>query len=271
MDTNKNSYTIIYSIVMVVVVAAVLAFVSLSLKDRQNENISNEKQQYLLASVGLGADANFNEVIKEAIVVDGNGNIINTATSDIAKSEAFNISTSEQTAKIKALATLPEAEQEAARGELRLPVFIADLPDGSQAYIFSAYGAGLWGPIWGWISLKTDLNTISGVKFDHSGETPGLGAEIATPTFAGQFAGKEIFAESEFTSIAIVKGGAKEGSLNEVDAISGGTITSKALDASIRMWFEAYLPYLKSLHTLAATPMPLEGEIIETQEVVENK
>lgn len=261
MDTNKNSYTIIYSIVMVVIVAAVLAFVSLSLKDKQNENISNEKQQYLLASVGLGADANFAEVIKEAIVVDGNGKVVNTATSDIAKSEAFNISTSEQTSLMK---------DGAPKEELRLPVFIADLPDGSQAYIFSAYGAGLWGPIWGWVSLKTDLSTVVGVKFDHSGETPGLGAEIATPKFAGQFTGKEMFAEGEFTSIAIVKGGAKEGSTNEVDAISGGTITSKALDASIRMWMEAYLPYIKSLQALAATPMPLEGEVVATQEVVEN-
>ena len=261
MDTNKNSYTIIYSIVMVVIVAAVLAFVSLSLKDKQNENISNEKQQYLLASVGLGADANFAEVIKEAIVVDGNGKVVNTATSDIAKSEAFNISTSEQTSLMK---------DGAPKDELRLPVFIADLPDGSKAYIFSAYGAGLWGPIWGWVSLKTDLSTVVGVKFDHSGETPGLGAEIATPKFAGQFTGKEMFTEGEFTSIAIVKGGAKEGSTNEVDAISGGTITSKALDASIRMWMEAYLPYIKSLQALAATPMPLEGEVVATQEVVEN-
>lgn len=261
MDTNKNSYTIIYSIVMVVIVAAVLAFVSLSLKDKQNENISNEKQQYLLASVGLGADANFAEVIKEAIVVDGNGKVVNTATTDIAKSEAFNISTSEQTSLMK---------DGAPKEELRLPVFIADLPDGSQAYIFSAYGAGLWGPIWGWVSLKTDLSTVVGVKFDHSGETPGLGAEIATPKFAGQFTGKEMFTEGEFTSIAIVKGGAKEGSTNEVDAISGGTITSKALDASIRMWMEAYLPYIKSLQALAATPMPLEGEVVATQEVVEN-
>ena len=262
MDTNKNSYTIIYSIVMVVIVAAVLAFVSLSLKDKQNENISNEKQQYLLASVGLGADANFAEVIKEAIVVDGNGKVVNTATTDIAKSEAFNISTSEQTSLLK---------DGAPKEELRLPVFIADLPDGSQAYIFSAYGAGLWGPIWGWVSLKTDLSTIVGVKFDHSGETPGLGAEIATPKFAGQFTGKEMFTEGEFTSIAIVKGSAKEGSTNEVDAISGGTITSKALDASIRMWMEAYLPYIKSLQALAATPMPIEGEVVATQEDVENK
>ncbi|MBQ7773993.1 MAG: NADH:ubiquinone reductase (Na(+)-transporting) subunit C [Bacteroidales bacterium] len=262
MDTNKNSYTIIYSIVMVVVVAAVLAFVSLSLKDKQNENISNEKKQYLLASVGLGADADFAQVIKEAIVVDGNGKIVDTATSDIANSEAFNISTSEQTALIK---------EGAPKEELRLPVFIADLPDGSQAYIFSAYGAGLWGPIWGWVSLKTDFNTVAGVKFDHQGETPGLGAEIATPIFADQFIGKEIFVDGEFTGIAIVKGGAKEGSTNEVDAISGGTITSKALDASIRMWMEAYLPYIKSLQALAATPMPIEGEVVETQENVETK
>ena len=261
MDTNKNSYTIIYSIVMVVIVAAVLAFVSLSLKDKQNENISNEKQQYLLASVGLGADANFAEVIKEAIVVDGNGKVINTATSDIAKSEAFNISTSEQTALIK---------NGAPKEDLRLPVFIADLPDGSKAYIFSAYGAGLWGPIWGGVSLKTDLSTIAGVKFDHSGETPGLGAEIATPRFSSQFAGKEMFNNGEFTSIAIVKGGAKEGSTNEVDAISGGTITSKALDASIRMWMEAYLPYIKSLQALAATPMPIEGEVVETTDNIQN-
>ena len=261
MDTNKNSYTIIYSIVMVVLVAAVLAFVSLSLKDKQNENISNEKKQYLLASVGLGADANFDQVITEAIVVDGNGNVINTATSNIAASEAFNISTSEQAALIK---------NGAPKDELRLPVFVATLPCGSQAYIFSAYGAGLWGPIWGWVSLKTDLNTISGVKFDHAGETPGLGAEIATPKFAGQFTGKEIFVGGEFASIAIVKGGAKEGSTNEVDAISGGTITSKALDSSIKMWLEAYLPYIKSLQALAATPMPIEGEVVATQENVEN-
>lgn len=270
MDTNKNSYTIIYSIVMVVVVAAVLAFVSLSLKDKQNENISNEKKQYLLASVGLGADANFDSVIKSAVVVDGNGMVVNKADSDVAKSEAFAISTSEQNTKIKALATLAPEAQEAAKAELRLPVFIADLPDGSQAYIFSAYGAGLWGPIWGWVSLKTDFSTIVGVKFDHQGETPGLGAEIATPKFSNQFIGKEIFANGEFTSVAIVKGGVKEGTTNQVDAISGGTITSKALEASILNWFEAYLPYIKSLQALAATPMPLENEATEVAETAEN-
>ena len=235
MDTNKNSYTIIYSIVMVVLVAAVLAFVSLSLKDKQNENISNEKKQYLLASVGLGADANFAEVIKEAIVVDGNGKVVNSATTDIANSEAFNISTSEQTSLMK---------DGAPKEDLRLPVFVASLPDGSQAYIFSAYGAGLWGPIWGWVSLKTDLNTISGVKFDHSGETPGLGAEITTANVQNSFKGKTIFEGADFVSVSMRKGGATNN--HEVDAISGGTKTCDGVNAMIKSSIEGYLPYINA-------------------------
>ena len=149
------------------------------------------------------------------------------------------------------------------------PVFVANI-EGNTKYVLKLHGAGLWGGIGGYLALDADKNTIYGINFNHESETPGLGAEIATPAFAGQFAGKEIFAESGFTSIAIVKGGAKEGSTNEVDAISGGTITSKALDASIAMWFEAYLPYIKSLQALAATPMPIEGEVVETTDDVQN-
>lgn len=272
MDTNKNSYTVIYATIMVVFVAAVLAFVSLSLKDKQEANVSNEKQQNLLASVGLSADANFEQVMQEAIVVDGNGKVLNSTKENIAQSQAFKVSTAEQYAIIKNFATMSESEVAAAKAELKLPVFVCSLPDGSTAYIFSAYGAGLWGPIWGWIALKTDFSTIAGVKFDHKGETPGLGAEIATPSFASQFTGKEIFSEGKLTSVAIVKGGAKADSTNEVDAISGGTITSNALQQTIAMWFEAYLPYINECQKLAATPMPLqEGEEVAQDAQTENK
>lgn len=274
MDTSKNSYTIIYATILVVFVAAVLAFVSMSLKDRQNANVSNEKQQNLLAAVGLGADSAFEQVMKQAIVVDGNGNILNTATENIAESEAFKANTAEQYAIIKNFPTLTDEEKKAARAELKLPVFVCTLPDGSDAYIFSAYGAGLWGPIWGWVALKTDFSTIAGVKFDHKGETPGLGAEIATAHFGSQFNGKEIFTNGELTSIAIVKGGANPESTNEVDAISGGTITSNALQQTIQMWFDAYLPYISACQKLAATPMPLAEEseaAAEEAQEVENK
>lgn len=258
MDTNKNSYTIIYATILVVFVAAVLAFVSSSLKDKQQKNINIEKQMNLLASVGLGAEANtatnktayieteFDKAIKKSIVVNGLGEVVNTADANIAQSEAFKISTAEQYAAMKNISNLPDSEQQAIKKELKLPIFICTLPNGEQAYIFSAYGPGLWGPIWGWIALGKDFNTIIGTKFDHKGETPGLGAEIATATFSNQFTGKEIFSNGTLTSILIVKGGATAGSKNEVDAISGGTITSKALETTIQSWLSFYAPYIEA-------------------------
>lgn len=253
MDTNKTSYIIIYATILVVFVAAVLAIVSQNLKPAQQKNISVEKQMYLLASVDLGKEANsapnkvkyveeeFNKYIKSALVVNGNGEIVSGAEEDIANSDAFNISTADQYNAMKSLSAGASKEQLA---QLQLPIFICTLPDGSNTYIFSVYGPGLWGPVWGWIALKDDFNTIYGAKFDHKGETPGLGAEITTDWFSSQFKGKEIFSNGELTSIIIAKGGANPASKNEVDAISGGTITSKALETTIASWFNFYLPYI---------------------------
>ena len=129
--------------------------------------------------------------------------------------------------------------------KLTLPVFVCTLDDGSKVEIFPIYGAGLWGPIWGYVSLKDDYNTIYGATFLHKGETPGLGAEIATPNFSNQFIGKSIFDGGSLVSVTVVKGGAPEGSAHEIDAISGGTITSRALENAIRQWLEYYEPYLE--------------------------
>ena len=240
MNKESNVYIIIYSTVMVVVVAVLLAVAALSLKDRQDANILNEKKSAILASLGA-ADQNYDEFIN-AYVVNAEGEQI--------EGDVFVLLQDLKGSFEQGLYPVFEAQD----GRVVLPIT----------------GTGLWGPIWGYIALESDMNTVAGIVLDHSGETPGLGAEIATPKFAGQFTGKEIFVNGEFASIAIVKGGAKEGSTNEVDAISGGTITSKALDSSIKMWLEAYLPYIKSLQALAATPMPIEGEVVATQENVEN-
>jgi len=115
-----------------------------------------------------------------------------------------------------------------------LPVYVGTLEDGTNAYVMPMRGKGLWGPIWGYISLKPDMNTVYGAVFDHQGETPGLGAEIATELFQHPFIDKKIFNEaSDFVSIKVLKGGSPEGDLHAVDAISGGTITSKAVEEMI--------------------------------------
>ena len=102
------------------------------------------------------------------------------------------------------------------------------------------------GPNWGYVALKNDGNTIAGATFDHKGETPGLGAEISNADFQEQFDGKEIMNNGEFVSISVIKPGKTVNPENEVDGISGGTITSVGLNDMLADCFKPYVGYFKS-------------------------
>lgn len=213
MDTNKNSYTVIYATVLVVLVAAVLAMASYLLKDRQQRNVAIETKQMILKSVKLGLEAESADD-KAAYIEEQYAKYITDTT---IKSET---------------------------GDLSL--FICSMDSGEKMYIVPVHGTGLWGPIWGYVALKGDMSTIYGTTYDHKSETPGLGAEINTPAFNKQFEGKQIFKDGEFVSVMVVKGGANPESTNEVDAISGGTITSKAVEAMLQSSISEYLTYFRA-------------------------
>jgi len=107
-------------------------------------------------------------------------------------------------------------------------------------------GTGLWGPIWGFVSLDDDKNTVYGASFGHEGETPGLGAEIEQPPFRHEFIGKKFFnAENKFTSIAVVKAGKSAQGQDYVDGISGGTITSQGVNDMLKASIGSYETFLR--------------------------
>ena len=154
--------------------------------------------------------------------------------------------TSELKAQYDAMRKIGDNGDESLLEGLRLPVYIFNV-NGQIIRVVPCYGAGLWGPIWGYLAFTEDMNTIDGAVFDHKGETPGLGAEIALPKFYEPFKGKQILDENgDFVSISVVKGGAK-GDIHGVDAISGGTITSKALENTMRTWLSFYRPYFTNV------------------------
>lgn len=231
MNTNKNSYTIIYAIIMVVVVALVLAFVSGSLKEKQTKNVNLDKKKQILQAIKIDtkdgdAEALYKEYITEGLIVNNKGEVISNSLDDV-----FNV-------EIK-------KEQSKSLEERQLPIYVATV-DGKQKYILSLYGAGLWGPIWGYISLDDDKNSVYGTYFSHASETPGLGAEIATETFQKHFEGKKIMnANNEFVSIAIVKPGKSANDRDYVDGISGGTITSKGVEAMLEHSIGQYNGFLQ--------------------------
>ena len=229
--TNTNSYTFIFSVIMVVVVGVVLAYAATSLQPLQYENIRQEKMQNILATVGIetdraGAEKLFNQDIQEQIVLDNQGEV----KEDV---KAFDVDLAKELNK-------PVEEQ-------NFPLYIAEV-EGEKYYIIPLRGAGLWNAIFGYIALKDDVNTIKGAVFDHLGETPGLGAEITQEWFRHRFDEERIFDEDgNFVGVSVVKGyqGGSAKDDNKVDAISGATITGNGVSNMISERLRHYLPYFK--------------------------
>lgn len=232
MNKQSNLYSIIYIVVLVCLVGAGLAFTSISLKDRQQANADADKMRQILASVRIYPEDNKVSAEYERYITDTY--VVNEAGQRIDGVDAFDVNVANQ---VRLQADSRE-----------LPVFVCTLPDGEQKYILPLYGAGLWGPIWGYISVNADGQTVYGAYFAHQGETPGLGAEIEKPAFSSQFEGKRLFENGTFEPVHVVKAGlSSPDDPHSVDGVSGGTITSKGVGAMIDNCLAPYQNFLKSL------------------------
>jgi Na+-transporting NADH:ubiquinone oxidoreductase subunit C len=136
--------------------------------------------------------------------------------------------------------------------EREVPLFIAER-DGKVFYIIPVRGKGLWGPIWGYVSILSDGYTIAGATFGHKSETPGLGAEISLPIFTGQFPGKKLAVNGAYQSISVRKGDASGD--HQVDGISGGTITSVGVESMLNDCLQPYMSYLLARNPALAAPV----------------
>ena len=229
MKNFSNRYIFIFSFIMVVVVATILSLTATLLQPAQARNLEIEKKRNMLESINVpatrtDAEALYSKYIKEDFVINTKGDILSG---------------------IDAFTVVLRNEQKKPIDEQALPVFRAEPDDGEKVIIIPVEGKGLWGPVFGYVSLRSDMNTIYGVNFDHKGETPGLGAEINTSAFESQFHGKKIFDNNDsFVSVMVVKGGASDDDIHGVDAISGGTITSNGLQDMINDCLEKYKTYL---------------------------
>jgi Na+-transporting NADH:ubiquinone oxidoreductase subunit C len=244
MNTEKNSYTVIFATIMVIVVGSILAFLATGLKPRIDENERFEKQQNILYAMGVNqnegdggvefiptnqVEAEFSKYIKKQLVVQGD-----KATE---KEEAYLIDMKKQLSQIKA------------GNNAELPLLIGE-KDGNEFYIIPMHGKGLWDAIWGFISLNENM-VVQGVYFDHKGETPGLGANIKQRFFMDDFVGESILDGNRYEGISVAKGNNdplnQDKEDNEVDALAGATITGDGVSAMIKESLKLYKPYLETV------------------------
>ena len=244
LNTEKNSYTVIFAAVMVILVGSLLAFVASSLKPAIKENERFEKQQNILYAMGINqndgpgsvnfvptteVEEQFSKYITQQLIVEGS-----TAS---PLEEAYLIDLKKELDLIK-------------NGQAgRLPLFIGE-KEGKTFYVLPLYGKGLWDAIWGYMSLDENM-VVQGVYFDHKGETPGLGANIKMRYFMDDFIGETVLSGSQYAGVAVVKGNNDPSNQikddNEVDALAGATITGNGVTAMIKESLKLYKPYLETI------------------------
>lgn len=247
-NKNSNLYIIIYTIVMVVIVGALLAFLATSLKPKQEANVLNEQKVSIMKAFGE-AELNFDDVVTMGRITDGQ--FVAVEEGDVAAIFAL-------LGNRKALA---EAENE-------LPIFQLD-KDGVTKYVLPIVGKGLWGDIWGYVALQQAEGNIviTGIVMDHAGETPGLGAEIATEGVQKLFEGKKLYdAEGQF-AVRMQKGGAQNE--YQVDAITGGTKTSDGVNAMLATSIGKYESFLRGAEAQVEADTECCGECCAEEANVE--
>ena len=248
MNKNSNTYQILYAAVMVLLVGSLLALIYMALKPKQNENIANDTRKQILSALHIAApdDSQVKETYEKYIIqdllVDLDGNIV-----DSTKNVAFEV----------------DMKKNVKLDERQLPVMKCKMDDGSIKYVLPMYGAGLWGPIWGYVAVNDDGNAIYGANFSHEGETPGLGARIADQEFQDKFVDKLLFHDGEFKCVVVLKKGQKSANgAEQVDALTGATITSLGVSAMLEDCLTPYKGFLMKLQKTAAAP---ENEINNNQ------
>ncbi len=223
LNTNSNTYTVVYAAVMVTIVAFLLAFVSSALKPTQDANVANDTKGQILSALRydkstVDVQNTFNEKVKDMLWQDGQlvpyeGNFLTTYGEAIKKGE--------------------------------LHVFVADTEDGVK-YVIPVTGRGLWGGLWGYIAINEDKQSVYGSYFYHESETAGLGARIGEAEFQNAFRDKKLFKEgSDEIALTVVKSGSVKDTEHEVDGITGATLTSNGTAAMVKDGLTAYMSFIK--------------------------
>lgn len=207
LNTNANGYIIVYSCLMVVIVAFLLAFVSSALKPQQDINVALDKKKQVLAALNIRdlsdseAEKTYGEVVK--------------------KDEAFALNSSDYK-------------------EGRLAIYECEV-NGAKKYVVPVYGMGLWGPIWGYVAVNDDCNTVFGAYFNHESETAGLGAEIKdSKAWQDKFIGKTIYDANGTPVLKILKSSEIKNPQSEVDGVTGATLTSNGVSDMLQDGFTKY-------------------------------
>lgn len=237
---RSNTYIILFSVILTVVLGGMLSLASVGLKPAQDKQVElDTKKKILGAVIDISAIEDPNELLAlydkkvQSTVVDYKGTeVLKDAKGNPVIAEKVNIQKNSRL-DVK---------------ERLYPVYMFKNDNGSvEAYIFPMFGKGLWDWISSYLALDADLNTVRGIAFDHKAETPGLGARITSDEIQKRYVEKKIYNDNgELVSVNMVKGEGNSGlGEHKIDGMSGATLTGKGVNNMLEEYLNCYKPFIE--------------------------
>jgi Na+-transporting NADH:ubiquinone oxidoreductase subunit C len=256
---DSMGYTIGVALVLCVVCSLGVSFAAVKLKDRQELNKKLDRQKNILDATGIayaetGAPAselsqdNVEKLFKnieERLVDLDSGEYVTDRDADTYDERAAAKDPARST-KIKDPAYDPGLK---ARENVARVYFVRGKNDEIQQVVLPVYGKGLWSTMYGYLAVKSDLNTVQGLTFYEHGETPGLGGEVENPLWKAQWNDLKLFGEDGAPKVEVAKGAAPANDEYKVDGLSGATITCRGVTNLVRYWVsdQGFGPFLDRL------------------------
>ena len=224
--------------------AIIVSVTAVSVRPEQNLNVENEKKIKILAAAGIQTDRVDEEFSKiKTVFVDFETDklvIIDPAYDHIKAASNPDLST-----------VIPKADDIAVlkRRENIGTIYVwVDEQNDIEKLVLPIRGYGLWGTLYGYLSLDSDLNTVRGIEYYDHKETPGLGGEVDNPNWKSDWYGKRIYNDDGSVALYVTKGASLTD--YEIDGISGATLTTNGVSNMIKYWLgdNGYGPIIKNLN-----------------------
>ncbi len=241
---QSNTYIIVFSLVLTVILGGLLSGVSQVLGPTQRKAVELDTKKQILGAIPAEKEmlaemtaeqvtARYEEVISSSVTNMAGEVLTEDAEGNALVAENVNI----------------EKNYKLAPEERLFPVFRYNA-DGNESFILPTFGAGLWDAIWGYVAVSPDFETIQGISMAHRGETPGLGARITENEIQARYIGKEILDDNgALVSVTMIKGEKNPESKlgpHKVDGMAGATITAQGVNSMLQAYLDYYKNYFEN-------------------------
>lgn len=257
---NNNIKTIVTALVLCLVCSVMVSVAAISMKPRQLSNIELDRNKNILMAANMFDPAKDSNEDAERLFDNVQIRLVNTKTGQFASDEELKAANIDDVGMYDASKASRDSQTNIDLGDDD-PAQVGALPQFLKVYLINdeqgklknlvlpINGNGLWGQIYGFLTLKSDLNTIEGISFYQHKETPGLGALIETPRWRATWTDKQAYDEQGNITTGVVKSGSPKPNPNYVDGITGATITSNGVHHMVQFWLSerAYKPFLDNL------------------------